>query len=162
MIRCSSTRRGETICSNTYRESAERLDNKVISAIEHSILTPERVAKVLHRALELSRERRKREPDNTAKLEATIKRLERERDRLIAACAEGRLKPESLGAEIDRRERELERLKADLAQSPHRLNYEAKDLADLRAAMLGRLERFRDLMADRTNIALARQALRTH
>ena len=158
---CSrATRRGDTVCSNTYREAADKLEGKVISAIERSILTPERVEAVIGRALQMAKERRKQEPDNTKKLQAEIKELERQRDRLMEACAQGRLRaPETLNAEIERRERQIERMKTELGQSPHRLDYQARDLGALRALMTERMDKFRELMEGR-NVPAARQALR--
>ncbi len=158
---CSrATRRGDTVCSNTYREAADKLEGKVIAAIQRSILTPERVEAVIDRALEMARQTRKQEPDNTKKLEAEIRRVKRERDRLVAACARGRLKaPESLTVEIERRERQMGRMEAELAQSPHRLSYEARDLEALQALMTERMNKFRELMEGR-HVPAARQALR--
>jgi hypothetical protein len=71
-----------------WGESQEVLDGKVIGAIERTILTPDAVSRVVERALQLAKERRKQEPDTTNKVEAEIKRLTRERDNLVAACAQ--------------------------------------------------------------------------
>ena len=72
--------------------------------MERAVLSPDRVKYIIDRALQLAKERRQREPDNTKKLEADIKRLERERDNLVATCAEGRINPDSLVAGIEKRE----------------------------------------------------------
>jgi site-specific DNA recombinase len=158
---CShNSNRGRTVCENNYRESQESLDNKVIDAVERTVLTPERVDRIIQLALQKAKERSKQEPDSTKKLEADIKRLERERDNLTAACAQGRVKPESLLAEIERREHAIATLKADLARSPHRLRDAGKNMDGLKASMLDRIGKFRELMRDRRNAPLARQALR--
>jgi hypothetical protein len=158
---CShNSNRGNTVCRNNYREAQETLDNKVIDAVERAVLTPERVARVVQLAVQKARERARQEPDNTKKLEADIKRLERERDNLTAACAQGRLRPESLLAEIEKREVVLEALRSDLAGSPHRLKLAEKDLEGLKTRMVERIGKFREVMRDRRNGPAARLALR--
>lgn len=103
------------MCANNWRESQEVLDQKVLGAIEQSVLTPDAVSYVVDRAMQIAKERRKQEPDATKKLEGEIKRLKRERDNLVAACAQGRA-PESLLAEIHKRDQGIARLQDELAR----------------------------------------------
>jgi hypothetical protein len=155
---CSwNSNRGRTVCANNWRESQEVLDEKVLGAIERSVLTPDAVSYVVDRAMQLAKERRKQEPDSTKKLEGEIKRLTRERDNIVAACAQGRA-PESLLAEIHKREQGIAALKDELARSPHRLQTNGKELESLKAAIISRMGKFQDLM--HADVPLARQALR--
>jgi len=149
--------RGKTVCANNWRESQEVLDRKVIGAIERTILTPEAVSRVVERALQLAKERRKQEPDTTKKVEAEIKLRTRERDNLVAACAQGRA-PESVLFEIHNREHHIARLKDELARSPHRMQVEDGELEKLKQAIIGRMGKFHGLVY--ADVPLARQALR--
>ena len=117
------------------------------------------MGKIIDRALDQAKHTRRREPDKSKDFELEIKRLRRERDRLIAACAEGRVTPASLASEIEKRDSRIKRLENDLAQSPHRLAYDAGDLEGLRSGLAERMAKFRELMRGR-NIPAARQALR--
>jgi hypothetical protein len=155
---CSyNSNRGKTVCANNWRESQEVLDKKVLGAIEQSILTPDAVNYVVDRALQLAKDRRKQEPDTTKKLEAQIKSLTRERDNLVAPCAQGRA-PDSLLAEIHKRDQGIATLKDELARSPHRLQIKTGELESLKAAIIGRMAKFQDLM--QADVPLARQGLR--
>jgi hypothetical protein len=155
---CSyNSNRGKTVCANTWRESQEVLDGKVIGAIERTILTPDAVSRVVERALQLAKERRKQEPDTTKKVEAEIKRLTRERDNLVAACAQGKA-PESVLLEIHNREQGIESLKDELARSPHPMQVKDGELEKLKQAIIGRMGRFQELVY--ADVPLARQALR--
>ena len=155
---CSyNSNRGNSVCSNNWRERQETLDGKVLTAIERSILTPDAVNYVVDKAIKLVEERRRKEPDPTEKLEAQIRRLTRERDNLIALAASGR-SPASVLNEIHKREQAIETLKGELARIPHRLRYDARELGSLKAAMRERMTKFQELM--HSDVSLARQALR--
>jgi hypothetical protein len=155
---CSfNSNRGRTVCANNARVAQEVLDRKVISAIESAILTPQAVSYVVERALQMAKERRKPEPDTTKKIEAEIKRLTRERDNLVAACAQGKA-PESVLLEIHNREQHIATLKDELARSPHRLQVKDGELERLKAAIIGRMGKFQELVY--ADVPLARQALR--
>ena len=155
---CSfNSNRGKTVCANNWRESQEVLDGKVLKAIERAVLTPEAINYVVDRALQIAKERRRKEPDATIKLEAEIKRLTRERDNLVAACAQGRA-PESVLAEIHKRDQRIEARQEELTRSPHRLEVNDKELDSLKAAIISRMGKFQELM--HADVPLARQALR--
>jgi hypothetical protein len=102
--------------------------------------------------MRLAKERRKQEPDSIKKLEGEIKRLTRERDNLVAACAQGRA---PVGA-IHKREQGTAAIKDELAPSPHRLQTNGKELESLKAAIISRMGKFQDLM--HADVALARQS----
>ncbi len=156
---CSyNSNRGKTVCSNTWRESQESLDHRVLTTIERTILSPNAVSYVLNKALQAAQARRKKEPDMTKKLEAEIKRETRERDRLIAECASGHNVPGSLLADLNSREQRIAALETELARSPHRLEFDSTELASLRARMTDRIGKFQDLL--HANVSLGRQALR--
>lgn len=87
---------------------------------------------VVDRYLETVRERRRNEPDKNKKLEAEIRRVTRERDNLVTACAQGHA-PASILNEIHRREQGIAALEKELASLPHRLKYDPKELGDLKA-----------------------------
>jgi len=63
-------------------------------------------------------------------------------------------------AEIQRHEAALETLKSDLDRSPHRVEIDRAELGKLKQEMVERMGKFRELMQDRRNTPLARQALR--
>ena len=86
-----------------------------------------------------------------------MKRLTRERDNLLGACAQGRAQ-QSLLAEIEKREQGITNLQDELARSPHRLQVKDGELERLKAAIIARLGKFQELM--HADVPLARQALR--
>jgi hypothetical protein len=74
---------------------------------------------------------------------------------LVAACAQGRA-PESLLAQIHKREQGTAAIKDELARSPHRLQTNGKELESLKAAIISRMGKFQDLM--HADVPLARQS----
>jgi hypothetical protein len=64
---------------------------------------------------------------------------------LVAACVQGRA-PESLLAQIHKREQGTAAIKDELARSPHRLQTNGKELESLKAAIISRMGKFQDLM----------------
>ncbi len=156
---CSyNSNRGKTVCSNTWREPQEILDSNVLASIERTILCPTNVSHTLKQAWRTAKARRNSEPDTTKKLEAEIKREKRQRDRLIAECAAGVQIPGSLLADLQNRDHRIAALESELARSPHRLEFDTKDLERLRARMTDRIGKFHDLL--HANVSLARQVLR--
>jgi site-specific DNA recombinase len=154
--RCSyNSNRGNAICSNNTRERQVVMDERVLNAIERSILTPDAIHFVLQNALELVEQQRKSEPDPSRRIEADIKRLTRERDNLVNLAAQGKA-PSSVLEEITKRERAIAALEAELV--PHRLKFEDKDIATLKAGMIERMAKFHQLL--HSEVALSRQALR--
>src|SRR5688500_11286857 len=66
-----------------------------------------------------------------------------------AACeraAEAGRAPESLLAQIHKREQGTTAIKDELARSPHRLQTNGKELESLKAAIISRMGKFQDLM----------------
>ena len=156
---CSyNSNRGRTVCTKKWREPQDRLDAKVLGHIERAFLNPDGAKYIVERALKAAKEKRRREPDKTKELESRIKRLEREKDNLLAVAKAGKVTPESVLEGIRKQEVEIEAAKEELARSPHRLAYDERELAALKKDLTERIEKFREVM--RGEVHLARQALR--
>ena len=123
-----------------------------------SILTPDGAQYIVERAWKLAKEKRRSEPDKTKALEIRIKRLEREKDNLLAVAKAGKVTPESVLAGIRDQEGEIEAANGELARSPHRLAYDERELAALKKDLTERIGKFREVMHG--DVHLARQALR--
>ncbi len=147
--------RGRTICTNDHSARMERLDGAVIEAIEQQVLKPEAIAYTIENALERVEQELRKNPDKPRQLEAEARKARKELDHFMRLIAEGRA-PESVLAEINRREKRLEELERELEslkQIPHSL-----DAADIRKMCRERLGRFEELLLG--DVPVARQALR--
>jgi hypothetical protein len=79
---------------------------------------------------------------------------------LVGDGAADRPACQARGRKIRKREQGIAALESELARSPHRLEYSREDAETLKAAIMERMARFRELMQARKNIPLARQVLR--
>ena len=149
--------RGHTVCTNDTRVRLERLEARVIEALEKTVLVPAAALYVVETAMTLAEQQLKQNPGRPREIEAELKKLRRELKHLTAAIAEGKA-PKSLLTEIASREARIEALlqeQEELAHLPGGLT--DLDRARLRKSMLTRMDRLKELL--RTNTACARQVL---
>jgi hypothetical protein len=147
--------RGSTVCANGRRAKVSEVDQRVLSAIERTILTPDAVDYVVERVVERVLAARRPAPDRAREIDVELQRLRRELDRFVALIANAKA-PERVLEEIANRERRAKALEAELARlrlaPPTRL-----DVAHVRELALARAKDLRStLYAD---VGRARQVL---
>jgi hypothetical protein len=154
---CSTaSKRGTSVCPVTHRERQDVLEEKVLADIER-ILSPDELDGVLKGALKQAKSAHKRDPNVGKKLDADIRRLERDRDNLVAALKRGGSKPDVVLTEITRLGKLIEQRKEEKNALPQE-EATVADIEALKAQMTHRLQQFRQLM--RTDIPAARIVLR--
>ena len=148
--------KGVSVCSNALRVRMERADEVVREAMKREALTPEAVERILDYAEAMLTKQRQATADRPAKLEAELRRAQRERDNFMKLIGEGKAP-----ASVLDRVRALDETIAALEQrlADRRLEPPSElDRARLRKLLRQRLGEFDDLI--RADVPLARQALR--
>ena len=136
----------------------DHLEEKVLRVIERDVLTPSRVERALKRADAMAKARLKSDPATRRRLQTELKRLENERDNLTALSAQKLDDPTAVARALNERVRQIKTIEADLSNLEDQ--FDETRLADVRLRMAADIARFRDMMIDRRNAALARQVLR--
>lgn len=147
--------RGSTVCVNSRRARTGEVDQRVLSAIEKTILTPEAVDYVIDRVVDRILAARRAAPDRTREINEELPILRREVDRFISLVANGKA-PERVLEEIARRDGRIKDLEAELVRL--QVNHQTKlQVAKLRELVLARA---RDLhSALYADVGRARQAV---
>ncbi|MHB0982183.1 MAG: recombinase family protein [Thiobacillus sp.] len=149
-------KRGANVCSNGVRPPMAEVDDAVLSAIERTILTPEVVSEVAHRATLLATERNRADPDRKTRLTKELALIRRQLNNFMELVAQGKA-PVSVLEEINRRESRITELERELAALA--LPMVAPSVQTLEKQFGERMGKFRELLRDDVT-GKARQALR--
>jgi hypothetical protein len=103
------------VCVNSRRAIVSEVDQRELSAIERTILSPDAVNYVVDRVVERVLTARRTAPDRCKEIDVEIKRLRRELDRFVALIANERA-PEQVLEEIADREHRAKKLEAEFAR----------------------------------------------
>ena len=146
--------RAATQCTNAVPLPMPAADHAILSQIESTILRPEVITATIQECL------RRLDPGKRATRRAALEReaqiLERELGNLTRAIAQGR-RPESLLAEIERREGRRTEIQADLARLAQAEQLASLDLTKLESQLRERLKDWQGLLA--RHVLQARQIL---
>jgi DNA invertase Pin-like site-specific DNA recombinase len=141
-------------CTNAVPLPMPAADHAILSQIESTILRPEVITATIQECL------RRLDPGKRAARRAGLEReaqiLERELGNLTRAIAQGR-RPESLLAEIERREGRRTEIQADLARLAQAEQLASLDLTKLESQLRERLKDWQGLLA--RHVLQARQIL---
>lgn len=142
---CSSFyRRGKAICPNRIEIPMALADEAVIEALVGVVLTPDKLAAVAQRAVEMARAERAASPDAEARVKEQLAEVELALQRLTAAIASGGDVPalvEAIRAQESRRkalERRLEELRRPVATFDPALEAKLRAAAGEWREVLGR------------------------
>ena len=147
--------RGRTICANDYRAPMEEADSLVIEKTR-SVLTPAAIKYTIEKAIALHAQQRREDGDAPKRLEAELRKLRRENERLIALAVDGKA-PVTVAAEIKRRDHRIDEIEHQLQILSVRIPADS-ELRSLQASFRDRLARFDELLL--SDVPMARQALR--
>lgn len=145
------------VCANDLTQRVDLVDTAFLAAIEKDVLTPERFRYALACGMERVKEELAQAPDRRPTLERERAGLARKVERMVAAIGDGR-GPAALVQEIERAERRLKEIDAELARLAAAPVLAHLDVSEFEEAIAAQLSRFGDLM--RGNIPRARQALK--
>lgn len=145
------------VCANDLRQPVRLVDSAFLSALEREVLTPERFAYTVGRAVAILRERLAKDPDCRPALEREKAGLARKVERMVAAIGDGR-GPAALVQEIGNAEARIKEIDAELARLEAAPGMADLDLKGLEGEVAGRLARFSDLL--KGNVPRARQVLK--
>ncbi len=149
--------RGITVCPNSHRVEMSSVDDRVIEAIEHLVLTPAHIAYVVDGAARLVAQQLAEAPGRAEMIAAEIAKLRREADRLVAAIAVDD-SPQALISGLKDRETRIHALQLELDSLGAGTALSALDLACLKRTLRDRAAHLKDdLHAD---VPAARAALR--
>jgi hypothetical protein len=141
-------------CTNAVPLAMPAADHAILSQIESTILRPEVITATIQECL------RRLDPGKRAARRAALERewqvLERELGNLTRAIAQGR-RPESLLAEIERREARRTEIQADLARLAQAEQLATLDLPNLESQLRERLTDWQGLLG--RHVLQARQIL---
>ena len=148
--------RGSTVCDNSRRARAAETDARVINEIDSRFMTPAAVDFVVDIVLETVFAARRTAPDRLKEIEAELRQVTRELDRLITLVVDGRA-PQRVAEEIAAREKkvrelelERERLRAAVPGS--------EDVAKIREIAHARIRELRETL--HRDVAGGREVLR--
>jgi len=82
-------KRGRIICANGHKPRVDDIDEMLLDAIEHQVLSSAVIAEAVRQAAELVRERLRQEPNRPKAIEAELRKLRRELDRFSDLIAGG-------------------------------------------------------------------------
>jgi hypothetical protein len=141
---------------NSRRTRINEVDERLLCAIERTILTPTAIDYLVNEVVERILAARRSAPDRPQEMEVELQRLRRELDRFVALIANGDA-PKRVLEEIAARERREEELKDELTRlqgaQPTKL-----DIGSIRALALARAKDLRSTLY--SDVGRARQALR--
>ncbi|HEX7044496.1 MAG TPA: recombinase family protein [Burkholderiales bacterium] len=150
--------RGAQVCANDVRERMAVMDELVLGKIESVILTPDALEYVIEQGVRKFKARRRERPEGLPKLEAEIRRLTRELERLTQAIALGRA-PQTVLDAIAERERRIEALRREAAGYRRFSELTELDLRRTQRRARERMRQFKDLIRS-SDVPKARDALR--
>lgn len=108
--------KGKALCSNTARHPMAELDARVLAAVQAK-LTAAVVSRVIHRVRAIIAQRQSVAPAATKTIRAEVQKLQREIDRLTAALATSDAPPASVVRAIAERDQRLRQAESRLAAS---------------------------------------------
>ncbi len=104
--------RGSTVCDNSRRPRAADVDARVISAIDSQFMTAAAIDYVVDLVIKAVVDARRTAPDRLKAIEAELRQVTRELDRLITLVVDGRA-PQRVTEEIALRERRIRELELE-------------------------------------------------
>ncbi len=147
--------RGSTVCANSRRVRIDEVDQRLLGAIERTILTPDAIDYVVNKVVERIQVARTGAPDRAQEMYAELQRLRRELDRFVALIASGNA-PQRVLEEIAARERRAKELETVLAQLKVAQSTKL-DVASIRALALARATDLRSTLY--SDVGRVRRAL---
>lgn len=146
------------VCANDLRQPVRLVDSAFLAALEREVLTPERFAYTVERAVALLRERLRKDPDCRPALERERKGLQRKIDQWGDETFDDRDLAAVLTPKIKGARARVKEIDAELARLEAAPGMADLDLKGLEGEVAGRLARFSDLL--KGNVPRARQALK--